>query len=146
MRFEKGLYKPFAANNTDIKGGWADFAGKEVPDGEVLVRPARATPYRMADFEAFEVNGKLTYVGIFKPGADAPMALFESDWNKFLAGWKAIEASGYRMKDFECIKKISIKCTPASSRQVPMPRWRCSRAVGRLFSKGGKRSKARTTE
>jgi len=105
MRFEKGLYKPFVENNTDIKGGWASFAGKEVPDGEVLIRPPRETSYRMADFEAFEVKSKLTYVGIFKPGSYGPMALFEGDWDKFLTRWKAIEAKGYRMKDFECYQK-----------------------------------------
>ncbi len=101
MRFEGGLSKPFSDVNTDIQGGWTSFAGQEIPDGAVLIRPPRATPYRMVDFETFQVNGKITYVGIFKPGTYGPMALFESDWNRFLAGWKDIEAEGYRMKDFE---------------------------------------------
>ncbi|MFL6261703.1 MAG: M23 family metallopeptidase [Thermoanaerobaculia bacterium] len=101
MRFEEGLSKPFIENNTDIKGGWTSFAGKEIPDGRVLIRPPRDVRYRMADFEAYEVNGKMTYVGIFRPGSYGPMALFESDWNKFLTGWKDIEAKGYRMQDFE---------------------------------------------
>jgi Polyglycine hydrolase-like, structural repeat len=105
MTFANGLYKKFVTNNTNIKGGWASFAGKEVPDGEVLIRPPRETSYRMVDFEAYEVNGKLTYVGIFKRGSYGPMALFDSDWNNFLTGWQAIEAQGYRMKDFECYQQ-----------------------------------------
>jgi Bacterial tandem repeat domain 1 len=107
MRFERGLSKPFVEGNTDIKGGWTSFAGKEVPDGEVLIRPPRAAPYRMADFEAFETNGSVTYVGIFRPGSYGPMALFENDWDTFLARWKAIEAQGYRMKDFEFYQRGS---------------------------------------
>ena len=107
MRFQNGLSKPFSDKFTDIRGGWNDFSGEEVPDGNVLIRPARATPYRMADFEAYEANGRMNYVGIFRPGSYGPMALFESDWNKFLAGWKAIEGRGYRVKDFESYRQGS---------------------------------------
>ena len=107
MRFEKGLSKRYVENKTDIQGGWNDFSGEEVPDGEVLIRPARATPYRMTDLEVIDNNGQLTYVGIFRPASYGPMALFESDWTKFLAGWRAIEGRGYRMKDFESYRQGS---------------------------------------
>ncbi len=101
MLFEKGLSKRYVENNTDIRGGWTDFAGREVPDGEVLIRPPRSISYRMADFEAYESGGTMNYVGIFRPGTFGPVALFEDDWNTFLSKWRAIEATGYRMKDFE---------------------------------------------
>jgi hypothetical protein len=105
MKFEQGLYKPYVDGSTDIQGGWKSFAGQEIPDGEVLIRPPRQTPYRMADFEAYPVGGGLTYAGIFEPGSYGPTALFESDWTKFLAGWQAIEKKGYRMKDFEAFRR-----------------------------------------
>jgi Polyglycine hydrolase-like, structural repeat len=101
MKFEQGLFKPYVDGNTDIQGGWKSFAGQEIPDGEVLIRPPRETPYRMADFEAYPVDGGLMYAGIFEPGTYGPMALFKSDWKDFLAGWQAIEKKGYRMKDLE---------------------------------------------
>lgn len=100
MRFELGLFKPLE-KYTDILGGWASFAGQEVPDGEVLIRPSRAVPYRMKDFESYSLEGGQMYAGIFEPGTHGPMALFESSWSTFVSEWGAIEKQGYRMKDFE---------------------------------------------
>jgi hypothetical protein len=63
MRFEQGMSKRFVENNTPIQGGWASFAGNEIPDGRVLIRPPRAKLYRMSDFEAYPRGSGVTYVG-----------------------------------------------------------------------------------
>ncbi len=105
MKFEAGLYKPFDGNSTDIAGGWKSFAGKEIPDGDVLLRPPRAVSYRMADFESFTSGSKNTFAGIFEPGSHGPMALFKNNWNEFLKEWQAIEKKGYRMKDFDVYER-----------------------------------------
>ena len=101
MRFEQGMAKRFVETNTPIAGGWTSFAGNEIPDGRVLIRPPRANPYRMADLEVYPTGTGVMYAGIFKPGNQPPMALFENNWASFLKGWQAIEKQGYRMKDFE---------------------------------------------
>jgi hypothetical protein len=86
MRFEQGLSKRFVEQNTQIQGGWTSFAGHEIPNGRVLIRPPRVNPYRMADFEAFPTGNGVMYAGIFKPGNHSPTALFENDWAAFLKG------------------------------------------------------------
>ncbi len=55
----------------------------------------------MIDFESYEAGGKQMYVGIFKPGNYAPVALFKNNWEDFINGWKDIESKGSRMLDFE---------------------------------------------
>jgi Polyglycine hydrolase-like, structural repeat len=101
MRFEQGLSKPFVESNTPIQGGWKSFAGNEIPDGRVLIRPPRVNPYRMADFEVFPSGSGVTYAGIFKPGKHPLTALFENAWADFLKGWQNLEKQGFRMKDLE---------------------------------------------
>lgn len=101
MRFEQGMAKRFVENNTPISGGWTSFAGNEIPDGRVLIRPPRANPYRMADFEVYPRGSGVVYAGIFRPGRHAPAALFQNNWASFLKGWQDLEKRGYRMKDFE---------------------------------------------
>ena len=101
MRFQQGISKAFDENNPPIQGGWTSFAGNEIPDGRVLIRPPRANPYRMADFEAYPTGKGVMYAGIFKPAKHPPAALFKNDWATFLKGWQDLEKKGYRMKDLE---------------------------------------------
>jgi hypothetical protein len=102
MKFEEGLSKGYIKNNTTIQNGWTSFASQQIPNMEVLIRPPRAVSFRMRDFETLESGGNQIFVGIFEPGNYPPSALFENDWDKFLKGWKEIEAQGFRMIDFEC--------------------------------------------
>lgn len=41
MKFEKGLQKSRNGNTADINGGWTSFSNKTLPEGEILVWPAR---------------------------------------------------------------------------------------------------------
>ena len=105
MVFEDGLSKRYVGATTDIQGGWTSFAGQEIPNVDVLVRPPRETTYRMADYESFDNDGTPVYVGIFKPGTHPPAAYFSGDWTSFLNQWSALEGQGYRMQDFEAYEE-----------------------------------------
>ncbi|MEQ1747353.1 MAG: peptidoglycan DD-metalloendopeptidase family protein [Saprospiraceae bacterium] len=41
MTFERGLSKSRTGDKADINGGWTRFAGKTLPEGEILIFPAR---------------------------------------------------------------------------------------------------------
>jgi len=41
MTFERGLSKPRTDLTADINGGWTRFAGKTLPEGKILIFPAR---------------------------------------------------------------------------------------------------------
>lgn len=101
MKFEVGQYKNYSENNSDLNSGWSSFANKQIPDGEVLIRPPRDENYRMIGFEYYSNGGNPMYAGIFKPGTYSPEALFKNNWTDFLAGWKDKEAKGNRMIDFD---------------------------------------------
>jgi len=101
MRFEEGSVKNYVHDNTDIQNAWSSFATQEIPDGEVLIRPARSVKYRMVDFETFESGSSRTYAGIFEPASYSPVAVVKSSWAEFLKAWQDVESKGSRMKDFE---------------------------------------------
>ena len=144
MRFDQGMSKGFIVANAPIQGGWTSFASNEIPDGRVLIRPPRANPYRMADFEAYPTGNTLMYVGIFKPGNHAATALLEADWATFLRGWQDLETQGYRMKDFDSFTRGATRMFgQARLNRARMRRSPYSREMATNLWRPGKRLRGR---